>query len=313
MGAFDLTIGAFFVGFSFNLYLYGIVSYQYVSYATLKFDDPIWLRTLVAISFAIDTSQTFAEFYGIWYLAVENYANPIALTEVIWVWPFLGVANAIAALVVKSFFLYRLWGFTRRAWLCGFLTLLAAGACLCGVIASIKLGRLDDLTKLAPLIPLVTAWLALEAGVDIIITVILSKALWQSKTGSARTDTVIHRCIKAAVQSGLFSSVFAFACLLSFVFWNNTFLFTIFSWPLGRIYSYSLFYTLVIRKELSNIAYGSSNIGGAQTNSFPRSLQISSVHFRQDTTTNTQVDSDYVKSSLDQRIVLHSPEGSAPS
>ncbi|KAH8789458.1 hypothetical protein DL96DRAFT_793252 [Flagelloscypha sp. PMI_526] len=170
-------------------------------------------------------------------------------------------------------------------------------------------GLVVDLTKLAPLIPWVIVWLAIEAAVDIVITAILSRALWRSRTGLARTNTVIHRCIKAAIQSGLFSSVFAFASLFTFALWNTTYLYTIFSWPLGRIYSYSLLYTLVIRKELSEIVYGASDAGDVRMNSFPTSLRISSVHFRQNTVADSRAGN--VKSPLDRCIVLPPPKGSA--
>ncbi|KAH8794396.1 hypothetical protein DL96DRAFT_1690718 [Flagelloscypha sp. PMI_526] len=284
MGAFNLTIGALLLGSSLN---------QYVAYTTIKFDDPIWLRTLVAILFLIDTSETIVQLYGAWYFVVENYANPsvlIAMTEI------------------------TLWGFARQVWLCGFLTLLAVGACSCGVVVCIKAGFLVDVTKFAPLIPWVIVWLAIEAAVNIIVTVTLSRALWQSKTGLARTNTIIHQCIRAAVQSGFFSSVFSLAGLLCFVLWTSTYLYVIFGWPVGRIYSYalhkSLLYTLVIRKELSNMAYGASEAGDVRMNSFAISLRISPVHFRKNTVTDTEVDRPNA-TSLDQCLVLPLPKGSA--
>ncbi|KAH8829005.1 hypothetical protein DL96DRAFT_1023869 [Flagelloscypha sp. PMI_526] len=310
MGAFNLTIGALLIGSSLNLYLYGLASSQYVAYTTIKFDDPIWLRTLVAILFFIDTSETIVQLYGAWYFAVENYTRPSVLIEITWVWPFCGAASAISALLVQGFFLYRLWGFARQVWLCGFLTLLGVGACLCGVTVCAKAGLLVDVTKFAPLIPLVIVWLAIEALVNIIVTVTLSRALWQSKTGVARTNTIIHQCIRAAVQSGFFSSVFALAGLLCFVFWTSTYLYVIFGWPVGRIYSYSLLYTLIIRKELSHIAYGTPDAGDVRMNSFPISLRISPVHFRKNIVADTEADGPNAKS-LDQCLALPLPKGSA--
>ncbi|KAH8794395.1 hypothetical protein DL96DRAFT_1690717 [Flagelloscypha sp. PMI_526] len=275
------------------------------SWIFFEFDDPIWLRTLVAILYVIDTSETIVQLYGAWYFVVENYANPSVLIDIIWVWPFCAVANAISALLVQGFFLYRLWGFARQVWLCGFLALLAFGACLCGVIVGTKSGLLVDVTKFAPLIPWVIVWLAIEAAVNIIVTVTLSRALWRSKTGLARTNTIIHRCIRAAVQSGFFSSVFAFAGLLCFVVWTSTYLFL----------RKSLLYTLVIRKELSSIAYGTSDAGDIrhfQMNSFPMSLQISTVHIRKNTVTDPDGDCPNTKS-LDQCLAIPLPRGSTES
>ncbi|KAH8829004.1 hypothetical protein DL96DRAFT_1023574 [Flagelloscypha sp. PMI_526] len=291
MGAFDLTIGALLLGFSFNIYPYGLVCHRYLAYASLEFNDPIWLRALVAVLFAIDTSQTILEFYGVWYFAVENYANPTALTGLFWVSTVTGITTALSSFIVQAFLIHRLWRFTGQFWFCSFLNLAALGACLCGVIACIQAALLVDLAKFAAIVPLATACLGMEAGVDIIITVFLSRTLWLSKTGRTRTNTIIHRCSGAAIQSGLFSSVFAIANLVVFVLWTDTYLYTIFSWPLGRIYSYSLLYTLVIRKELLRIAYGTSDAEGVRVSGQASCLSgVDSIIFP---------DCDQAKSSLD--------------
>ncbi|KAH8825461.1 hypothetical protein DL96DRAFT_1608799, partial [Flagelloscypha sp. PMI_526] len=237
MGAFDLTLGPLLLGLSLNLYLYGIVSYQYMSYATMKFNDPIWLQVLVAVLFVLDTSQTVVEVYGVWYFAVENYTNPSVFSDIIWITPFCVVATAVTTLMVQAFLIRRLCRFTRQVWSCVFLLLVAVAAFACAIATTTKAWIISDLTKFAVLVPLNTAWLSLEAGVDIIVTVTLSRVLWQSKIGLARADTVINRCVKAAIQSGLFSSVFAVLHFLAFMFWSENYLYAIFHWPLGRIYS----------------------------------------------------------------------------
>ncbi|KAH8825037.1 hypothetical protein DL96DRAFT_156672 [Flagelloscypha sp. PMI_526] len=237
MGAFDVTIGALLLGVALNLYLYGVVSYQYVTYKTMKFNDPIWLRALVATLFVIDTFQTVVELYAVWYFAVENYANPSVLRHMIWVTPLCGTGSGISALIVQAFLINRLYRFTGQVWLRIFLMLGAAAACLCAIIDSVESWLLADITKVATLIPLTIALLAIEASVDLIITVSLSRALWRSKTGLTRTDTVVNRCIRATIQSGLFSAVFAIFTLLAFVLRPDTYLYTIFNWPHGRIYS----------------------------------------------------------------------------
>ncbi|KAH8825033.1 hypothetical protein DL96DRAFT_1736847 [Flagelloscypha sp. PMI_526] len=299
MGTFHLTIGALFLGSSFNIYIYGFVCHQYLAYKTMKFNDPSWLRALVAILFMMDTSQTIAELYSVWYYVVLNYMNPSALRDIIWVTPFCCAVTAVSALIVQGFLINRLYRFARQFWLCVLLILAAVVAFLLGIVASIKAGLLIDITKFVALVPLSIAWLAIEAGVDIIITVVLSKALWRSKTGFTRTNTIINRCIWAAIQSGLFSSVAAIAILVGVAFWTDTYLYVIFAWPLGRIYSNSLLHTLVARKEFAQIAYGTAEAGNAVSNSFPTSLQISSVQFRHDTITDVKVTSG-VKVSLDQ-------------
>ncbi|KAH8825035.1 hypothetical protein DL96DRAFT_1611727 [Flagelloscypha sp. PMI_526] len=278
MGAFDVTIGALLLGLALNLYLYGVVSYQYVIYKTTKFTDPIWLRALVATLFVIDTSQTVVELYALWFFAVGNYARPSVLGNIIWITPLCGMGSAISSLIVQAFLINRLRILIEHLWLCIPLLLVAIAACLCGIIACTKSWLLVDITKFAVLIPVSTAWLAIEAGVDIIITVTLSRALWRSKTGFVRTDTIVNRCIRVVIQSGLFSSVFAIMNFLVFILRPDTYLYAIFNWPLGRIYSNSLIYTLVARRELSGIARGTVEFADTGSNAFPMSPQRGSIH-----------------------------------
>ncbi|KAH8818898.1 hypothetical protein DL96DRAFT_1534396 [Flagelloscypha sp. PMI_526] len=289
MGAFDLTIRGLLLGFFINLYLYGFVLNQYLTYKTTKFDDPMWLRILVAALFVVDTSQTAVELYAVWYFLIENYTNPSVLNYVIWMLPFCCVTTAISALIVQIFLINRLYRLTRQFWLYVLLTSAAVVACLCGTVACIWCGIIFDATKLAPVIPLAIAWLAIVASVDIAITVTLSRALWRCKTGLSRTNTIINRCIKASIQSGLFSSVIAIANLAGFVFWNNTYINLIFGWPSGRIYSNSLLYTLVVRKELADIANGMTD--GLSTGSFSFSVspQISSIRIQREVVSGSKV------------------------
>ncbi|KAH8813767.1 hypothetical protein DL96DRAFT_503999 [Flagelloscypha sp. PMI_526] len=281
MSASDSNIGAVLIGFALNVYLFGVVSYQYLDYKTSKFDDPIWLRLTVLTLFIMDTALTAVEFYAVWYFTVENYTNPGVMEGTIWITPFSCVATAISSLIVQGFLIHRLYQFTRQLWLCVFLLLAALAASLCGMIDGAKIGLLVDMDKFAALIPLTTAWLATEAGVDIVIATVLSRALWRRKTGSTRTNTIINRCTVAAIQSGLFSSVFALAVVVAFLLSPDTYLYAIFAWPLGKIYSNSLLYTLVTRKELAKIAYGTSE--AQDLGVFPTSTKISSIRIQQET------------------------------
>ncbi|KAH8818739.1 hypothetical protein DL96DRAFT_1820152 [Flagelloscypha sp. PMI_526] len=308
MGAFGLSVGAMLIGCSLNLYFYGFVSYQYYIYKTSEFNDPIWLRVAVAALFMIDTSQTIIELYLVWHFTVENYTNPSALSDIIWVTPFCGMATAITTLIVQAFLINRLRRLTGYFWFCAFLMLAALVACGCGVTDSIWAWLIVDVSKFSALVPLTTSWLAIEASLDVVITIILSRVLWRSKTGFTRTNTVINRCVRAAIQSGLFSSVFAFCHFLVFFFWPYTYLYAIFHYPLGRIYSNSLIYTLVARKELAYIAYGSTEVRVSAGESFSMSPQVTSIRLHRETITDGKVADGGGKTPMDRNIVFPSED-----
>lgn len=67
--------------------------------------------------------------------------------------------------------------------------------------------------------------------------VVLSFVLSRSKTGFRRTDTILNRLIRGAVQTGLFVSIFALGDLFSFLLHRNTNLYAMFAYPMGRIYT----------------------------------------------------------------------------
>ena len=61
--------------------------------------------------------------------------------------------------------------------------------------------------------------------------------LSRSRTGFRKTDTIINRLIRGAIQTGLFASIFALADLFSFVLHGDTNLYAMFAFPIGRIYT----------------------------------------------------------------------------
>ena len=69
------------------------------------------------------------------------------------------------------------------------------------------------------------------------MSVSLSWVLSRSRTGFRRTDTVINRIIRGAVQTGLFVSLFALGDLFSFLLHRDTNLYAMFAYPMGRIYT----------------------------------------------------------------------------
>lgn len=75
------------------------------------------------------------------------------------------------------------------------------------------------------------------ASCDRFALVSLTYALASSRTGFRKTDTIINRIIRGAVQTGLFCSIFALGDLFSFLFADDTYFYAMFAFPLGRIYT----------------------------------------------------------------------------
>ncbi|KIM46054.1 hypothetical protein M413DRAFT_441116 [Hebeloma cylindrosporum] len=250
MGQFDLVIGVVLLGLFLNTYLYGLVTYQFIIYYNTKFNDRLWIKSIVGLLFVLDTVHSAVAVYAGWEMCVTNYANPSVLAYVSWTIPFTAVATALAAFITQIFLGHRVLILTKNIPLVTFIGLLSLLGFFFGVYAGIYSGILHAVAKFGPLGPFVTCWLVFQTSADILITCVLSFVLSRSRTGFRRTDTIINRIIRGAVQTGLFASIFALADLFSFMLHRNTNLYAMFAYPLGRIYTNTLLDTLNARTAL---------------------------------------------------------------
>ncbi|TFK41819.1 hypothetical protein BDQ12DRAFT_624513 [Crucibulum laeve] len=253
MGDFDTTVGVLLLGLFFNTYLYGLVTYQFVVYHNTKFNDALWIRAVVGALFMTDTVHSAVAVYAAWEMCVENYANPASLFFVSWTIPFTAIATSVAAIITQFFLGHRVLLLTKNKLLCGIIGLLSFLGFVFGIYAGIRSGIIREVAKFAPLAPFVICWLGFQTSADLLITICLTFILSRSRTGFRRTDTIINRLIRGAVQTGLFASIFALADLFSFLLHRNTNLYAMFAFPIGRIYTNTLLDTLNARIELKSM------------------------------------------------------------
>ncbi|KAJ7657591.1 hypothetical protein B0H17DRAFT_1213437 [Mycena rosella] len=171
----------------------------------------------------------------------------------LWPYPFTALVTALLALINQTFQSWRIYVLTQSKILFGFLLAAGLAACGMGVAAAIQSWIFSELAKLAALQPVVEGNLALQCAIDVIITVVLCTMYSKSKTSFTRTDQVLNRLMRTAVQSGLFTAVFALGTLLSFRISPGTYMIALFALPIGRIYTQTLMDHLISREQLRNI------------------------------------------------------------
>ncbi|KAJ6628566.1 hypothetical protein B0H10DRAFT_1990453 [Mycena sp. CBHHK59/15] len=264
MGEFDQTIGFTLMGVLVNTFLTGVIMSQFTTYWTAKYHDPWWTKAVVGVLFAINITQEAAVLYMAWFYCVTNFNNPSVVATSLWPYPLTALSTAIIALINQTFQSWRIYIFTQSKLLFGFLLVTALAACGMGIAAAIESWIFSELAKLVALQPVVEGNLALQSSLDVIISIILSYTFSQSKTSFSSTDKVLNRLIRGAVQSGVFTSIFALGTLLSFRLSPATYMIALFALPIGRIYTHTMMDHLVSREELRNIL--SSGHSGSRNN-----------------------------------------------
>ncbi|KAJ7088178.1 hypothetical protein C8R44DRAFT_892972 [Mycena epipterygia] len=278
MGEFDATIGYTLLGAMINTYLTGIITSQFFTYWTTKYTDAWWIRALVLFLFVANATQAAAVVYMSWSVLLcnvsvvlsrpginsgpfRNFANPQIVAIILWPYLLTAFMNAVLALVNQTFQSWRIYMFTKSKILVGFILAAALAACGLGIAAAILQSSIIlQLSDIAALQPVVEANLALQCAVDVLLAIILSITFSRSKTTSTRTDRVLNRLIRTAIQSGFFTAVFALWTLLSFHFSPGTYMLALFALPIGRIYTHTMMDHFVCREELRNMLSNGGNI-----------------------------------------------------
>ncbi|KAJ7151915.1 hypothetical protein C8R43DRAFT_1004650 [Mycena crocata] len=282
-GEFDQTIGFTLLAVTINTYLTGVIMSQFFTYWMSKYEDPWWTRSLVAFLFIVNVTQAAAVIYMSWFYCVTNFTNPNVVAISLWPYPFTALTTAVLALVTQTFQTWRIYLFTRSKLLALVLLVTALPTCGIGVAAAVQSWIFSELAKLVVLQPIVEANLALQCAVDVAIAIIMSVMFSRSRTSLPKTDKVINRLIRTAVQSGSFTAVFALGTLLSFRFSPGTYMLGLFALPIGRIYTHTMMDHLICRDELRNMF---SNGGGIV--SFPVfDLATATLNFNLNTATPT--------------------------
>ncbi|KAI6042601.1 hypothetical protein EDC04DRAFT_2891966 [Pisolithus marmoratus] len=279
MGEFDKTLGTLLIGIFFNTYLYGLVTYQFAAYCRRCFNDPLHIKSVLIFSiplsfnvrsvyrrsmvwflFILDTFHSGSLIYMAWSYTVTNYDNPAALLVAEWPYTFTPIGTAGAALVTHLFLGYRIWRMSRSNILFAVVIVLAIPSFGFGMACGIEAWIIQVLSELPELNNLVIAWLGMQVSIDVFITVTLTIIFLRSKTGYRKTDTVLNRLIRGAIQTGLFAGIFSVSVLISFLVVPTMDLYAMFAIPISRIYTNTLFDTLLAREQIKSQLVGTYEI-----------------------------------------------------
>ncbi|KAH0832972.1 hypothetical protein J3R83DRAFT_11950 [Lanmaoa asiatica] len=220
-------------------------------------------------------------------LQVCNYCvRPIRFSLVLiiievaeWPYTFTPIGTALAALVTQIYLGFRhvyrifqpdfelslccrIWRLTGSKILYGVVIALAIPSFILGMTCAIKAWIIKVLSELPRITPLVIAWLSMQFVVDTFITTTLTIIFSRSRTGFRKTDTILNRLTRGAIQTGLFAGIFSMGDLITFIVLPNTNLYGMFAIPIGRIYTNTLLDTLLTRETLKGEMVGTYDVSG---------------------------------------------------
>ncbi|KAF8158463.1 hypothetical protein B0H34DRAFT_859227 [Crassisporium funariophilum] len=251
----EVAHGPMFIGFTFNVFLYGIMVTQAYLYFTTYKQDRTWMKSFVVLLLVADTVNTVFDFAYLYRSLIVHFGDGEFLATADWIFATEPATTGIIASLVQCFFAWRICILTNSWPLSG---IVVAGAMIGGISAvatAFEVGRTPHFVDFRDFKAVVIAWLAAESITDVAITAIMVWFLRKHKTGFQESDLMVDRIIRITMQTGLITSLVAILDLIFFLT-NPSGIHLIFNFPLSKLYTNSLMSSLNSRRGWK---FGSSN------------------------------------------------------
>ncbi|KAJ7853520.1 hypothetical protein B0H14DRAFT_2758206 [Mycena olivaceomarginata] len=248
-----LLLGPIYVGTILSTCLFGACAVQFMTYYLSKrrLQDSLTVRALVLWEFVLSIFCAATSVYFVWLYLVDNYFNPEFLASAPWPLTAVPMLSGLSACPVQIFMAFRVLQLSKSRFLFSllvFLTIVHVSAIFMTLIrlayARTHLDpsyihdsfdpSFDDGSRLTPV---ADSWLALATVNDVALTLSLIYYLNRSRTGFSKTDGVIGRLTRSALESAAFASFFSIMVLIMFTKLPTTGFHLMFSQPMGRIYT----------------------------------------------------------------------------
>jgi len=268
---------------------FGFVGLQFYQYAASRSRDPIWLKLLVYFVMILLVLQLGFETYSGYASLVAGWGDTTLIIippKYLILEPFF---DAVLALCVQNFFVWRIWAFQRNLLatiFCAVISALSIIQTVGGIAIPALFFSIDVQSKLVETTHVYNLlWLACGVAIDLLITISMTIILRdaQSRTLTQATKTKLGRLIRLTVQSGAFTAFLAIVILILFEFQAKIGLTqTIPGYMLGKSYVLSLLANLNIRSEGGFTTKTGRTTGSGGRTDF--TVPSSSLHFERSRT-----------------------------
>ncbi|KAI9060740.1 hypothetical protein FKP32DRAFT_1009627 [Trametes sanguinea] len=211
------TSGASYIGITIGMMLYGLTVHQGYRYYKLYPKDRMYLKILVSVIFLLETVHTVVWMYiGYHYLVSESF-NVAGSVYCHWTIRSTFIITSMAVLSCEVFYCFRVYLIGGRyKWLVIPAVITMTAGFTFGMIAGVKafifVRALTDLHRISWL---VSVAYGLVVATDVILTSSLVFVLYQSRTTSKRTNTILDTLIMYTINTALLTSIVS---VLAFAF-----------------------------------------------------------------------------------------------
>ncbi|KAF9269730.1 hypothetical protein L218DRAFT_983537 [Marasmius fiardii PR-910] len=263
---FDGTLGALLVGGLAATALWGITCVQTFSYFNGKSSrDKGLFKTLIAFLWFLDTFDTILNCHILYFYLVSNFANPLSIAFPVWSVLIHVAVTSISNFIIRSMFARRAYRLSSgNIPITVLLLAVSLTDLVVGIVITARAFKLTSYLELDVLSTLFYVNFAAGTSSDLGVALTLCYLLRKSRTGFARTDSLIKMLMTYTINTGLIVAVDAALGMICYIVMPNNFVFLGFYLLLSKLYLNSYLASLNAREGLRD-----------KINSDPKSINLS--------------------------------------
>ncbi|KAF9512043.1 hypothetical protein BS47DRAFT_1115866 [Hydnum rufescens UP504] len=221
----DHMLGVILVCLIIAAYFFGMSSSQAYIYYDRFPKDPWTFKTLVAVTWALDTLHTALMSHTVYYYTVTHFGDYLALTtKPTWSFNLEILIVPIIALIVQWFFAYRAYSIDRNNWpLALTIATLAVIQLGFGIASSVfSFTQVKGFYDIRRFDWSSITWLATGATANILVCVSLVWTFYTSKTTFNEDDGWMTRILMYGVHTGAFTTLTTIIDVIFIASWKGT-------------------------------------------------------------------------------------------
>ncbi|KAI0791747.1 hypothetical protein C8Q75DRAFT_51550 [Abortiporus biennis] len=214
----DNTLGAELVGALVATFLSGIGTLQtYIYFLNTGKHDSIWFRLFIAFLWVMDITLLIFATNATYTTLVTGFGDFVTLSKIKWGSSAFLIASVTVEWMIRLVFIHRVWKLCNKLYVAIFLAILNCLVFAVGLVNGIKFALIGDFLLLSEM-EWICEWLfIMQVITDTLIAVAMCFLLWSMKNrvSQIRTRSQIDMLIHYSVNTGIVTSVFAIAVLIT--------------------------------------------------------------------------------------------------
>ncbi|KAJ7759839.1 hypothetical protein B0H14DRAFT_2974051 [Mycena olivaceomarginata] len=259
MGQYDDLVGSMLIGSWLAAMLYGLTVCKTWEYVARYPKDVRFRKGLLLCCIFSSSLSMVGAFANVYYPTVTFWGNTVGLEKQLWGFPVYVMFNSVTGAMVDAFLIRRLYRLSNMLWLAVFLAICVVVGLVGAIIISVTLAGADYSSRNQAATGVVIF------TVDILIAVALIWKLVTMKASFINTNSLIHRLVVGAIQTGSTTSTIAVVVMVSYYINKESNVPTAFNYMMSPLYVVTLLYNLNLQRCDGTSGSGRSGKGRSRS------------------------------------------------